>query len=525
MRKALLCVSLAALVAGGCDRIGGGGSGQQTVSTEVKNVTPQDLQAAVSDPRVKGFYEARGWAPVWDKKLGGELTAAFGDAERHALQGAAFVKDVKEGGTPAEREAAMTLNAIQYAEALAMGVVDPHKVFDPYSVPVNKVDVVAGLQQAVQSGGIRGWLAGLAPQDSEYRALSDAYVRYAQASRGPDRQPIPPGKKIETGDKDPRVPAIAAALRAGGYYQPAPAPASPPPQQGTKAKAAAKPADSTLFTRDMAAGIARVQSDYGIKPDGIIGNSTLEALNSGAAERARILAVNLERRRWLDRQPPGTRIDVNTAATFLTYWRDGQAVDTRPVVVGQPDWETPELGSPIVRLVANPDWTIPEKIAEEEILPKGAAYMAKEHITTKNGRLVQEPGPKSSLGLVKFDMDNPHAIYLHDTPAKALFASPERHASHGCSRVYDAVGFARMIAQDQGQLEAFDKALASQKETGVPLPNKIPVRLIYHTAFLDGTKVVFRGDPYGWDDRLAQALGLGGPLRHRVVQHVHEIGP
>jgi murein L,D-transpeptidase YcbB/YkuD len=257
----------------------------------------------------------------------------------------------------------------------------------------------------------------------------------------------------------------------------------------------------------------------------VIGNSTLEALNTGAAERARILAVNLERRRWLNRQPPGTRIDVNTAATVLTYFRDGQVKDRRPVVVGQTDWETPELGSPIVRLVANPDWTIPESIANEEILPKGAAYMAKEHITTKNGRLVQESGPKSALGLVKFDMDNPHAIYLHDTPAKALFASPERHASHGCSRVYDAVGFARMIAQDEGQLEAFDKALATQKETGVPLPNKIPVRLMYQTAYLDGGKVVFRGDPYGWDDKLAQALGLGGALRHREIKHVRDIGP
>ena len=58
---------------------------------------------------------------------------------------------------------------------------------------------------------------------------------------------------------------------------------------------------------------------------GIIGNSTLEALNSGAGERARILAVNLERRRWLNRQAPATRIDVNTAATVLTYWKDGQA--------------------------------------------------------------------------------------------------------------------------------------------------------------------------------------------------------
>ena len=224
----------------------------------------------------------------------------------------------------------------------------------------------------------------------------------------------------------------------------------------------------------MVAAVKKVQADYGIEADGVIGNSTLEALNTGARDRARILAVNLERRRWLERTPPATRIDVNTAAAELHYWKDGTEKDRRRVVVGQPDWETPELGSPIVRLVANPPWTVPESIAKEEILPKGAAYMAKENIVMKNGKLVQEPGPKSALGLVKLDMDNKEQIYLHDTPAKALFASTQRHASHGCSRVENAVEFARLLAQDDGKLEAFDKALATGEETPVELSNQDP---------------------------------------------------
>jgi murein L,D-transpeptidase YcbB/YkuD len=528
MRRILLCVSVAALALGGCDQVGGngGGGGGQAGSAKVdpSQVSPQALQAAVSDPRVKAFYEGRGWAGVWTQDNAKELTAAFGDAQKHGLQGTAFSKDIKEGGSPAEREAAMTLAALQYADALSNGIVDPNKVFEVYTVPRNKVDVAAGLKQAVDQGNVRAWLAGLAPNDAEYQALSAAYVQYAQRAGGEKRVPIPTGGKIEAGDKDPRVPQIAAALRSSGYL-PAAQPAPAPVAQG-KGKAAAAPAAAgTVYSREMAAAVAKVQADYGIKPDGIIGDSTLEALNNGATERARILAVNLERRRWLNRQPPATRIDVNTGAAELTYFRDGTAVNRRRVVVGQPDWETPELGSPIVRLVANPDWTIPESIANEEILPKGAAYMAKEHIATKNGKLVQEAGPKSALGLVKFDMDNPHAIYLHDTPAKALFASPERHSSHGCARVEDAVGFARMIAQDQGKLAEFDKALASRKETGVPLANKIPVRLLYHTAYLDNGRVVFRGDPYGWDDKLAVALGLGGAIRHHEIKHVRDIGP
>ncbi|MEA3060419.1 MAG: L,D-transpeptidase YcbB [Sphingomonadales bacterium] len=518
MRKLVVCVSLAALLAGGCNVVGGGNG--QALQTDVKNVSAADLQAAVKDPRVKRFYEARGWAAVWTTDLVKDLSGAFADAEHHALQGAAYVREVKEGTTPAEREAALTLNALDYADALANGAVDPRKVFDPYAVERNKVDVVAGLQQAVQGGKVREWLASLAPQDDEYRALSDAYVRYAAQAKGPKREPIPPGKGIKPGGKDPRVPAIAAALKAEGFMlEPAgDAPAGPQPK-------AARPADPTLYTKAMASAVERVQLDYGIAPDGVIGNSTLEALNNGAGERARILAVNLERRRWLNRQPPATRIDVNTAATLLTYWRDGAVRDRRAVVTGQPDWETPELSAPMRALVANPDWTIPDKIAEEEIIPKGQAYMAAQQISEKNGRLVQASGDKSALGMVKFDLDDPYAIYLHDTPAKAMFANPERHQSHGCVRVADALGFARMLAGDEGVTDQFEKALATGKETNVSLPTKIPVRLLYHTAYFDGGRVVFRGDPYGWDDRLALALGLGGALRHRIVQHVHEIGP
>src|SRR3546814_14804393 len=84
------------------------------------------------------------------------------------------------------------------------------------------------------------------------------------------------------------------------------------------------------------------------------------------SDRARILAINLGRLRWLDRTPPATRIDVNTAAAMLDYWHEGAHAHRARVIVGQPGWETPQLGSPLVRLVANPNWTVPKSIAEED---------------------------------------------------------------------------------------------------------------------------------------------------------------
>ncbi|HEX8217326.1 MAG TPA: L,D-transpeptidase family protein, partial [Allosphingosinicella sp.] len=196
-------------------------------------------------------------------------------------------------------------------------------------------------------------------------------------------------------------------------------------------------------------------------------------------------------------------------------------------------WETPPLQSPIVRLVANPPWTVPTSIEEEELIPKGPAYLARNNFSrNRNGRLVQEPGPESALGLVKLDMSNRHAIYLHDTPHKAGFDRAERHMSHGCVRVQDAVGFAAMLAEHDGKRPQFERALARKDdedkpvEGGVELENPIPVRLLYHSVYLDRSgRLLFRPDAYGWDEAVAQALGLAPRQRASVRRHAGDIGP
>jgi murein L,D-transpeptidase YcbB/YkuD len=143
----------------------------------------------------------------------------------------------------------------------------------------------------------------------------------------------------------------------------------------------------------------------------------------------------------------------------------------------------------------------------------------------KNGRIVQESGPKNSLGLVKFDMKNDHAIYLHDTPAKALFGVNERHRSHGCIRVDDAVGFAELLARDDGVLPKFQEAMMSGDESFVELKRQIPVRLLYHTAFLDGGTLRLVTDAYGWDDDLANTLQLPKRTRRVLRSQNGDVGP
>ena len=454
-------------------------------------------------------------AASWNKDARQQLQEAIANAPAHGLKPELFVK-----GELPEDDAAVSRIALRYAEALARGYSDPVKIaknyVDPkttpeaFTVPRSSVDFRSGLGQAVQQGKLGEWLNSLAPQSEEYQALSRAFLQYSKHATQAGQQPIPADKPIKPGARDARMPAIAASLSAGGYLS----------QQQNAAPA-------TSYTPTLVAAVKQFQADSGMKADGVLGKDTLNALSSGPAARARQLAVAMERLRWLQRDPPGTRIDVNTAAAFLDYWRDGQHVDHRNVVVGEPAWETPQLGTPMFQLIANPIWRVPDSIMEDEISEKSPGWLAENGFEMRDDRMVQKPGPKNSLGLVKFDLENKDMIYLHDTPAKGLFTQDERHRSHGCIRVQNAVQFAQMLAQQNGIGDEFQDAMASGEETMVKLKTQIPVRLMYHTAFWDGSRIQFRSDLYGWDDDVAYAIGLvRGPKPQRPEHRRGEdVGP
>jgi murein L,D-transpeptidase YcbB/YkuD len=476
-------------------------------SSDPKHVDAEALGANAS-PDVRAFYETRQWQPAWDHKVEKQLLDIIDAAPTHGLKRELFLK----GDLPkdkSEREVALTKAALRYASALAQGYSDPKKLGRIYTVPRAKADVAGGLAKAIQDGKLPDWYASLAPQTDEYRLLSQEFVRLLKlANEMGNGTAIPSGKAIKPGNKDARLPAIANALTAGGYLD---RPQSPP----------------QAYTPALAAAVKRLQADFGLKPDGVIGPDTVKALNEGPGDRARQLAVNLERLRWLDRNPPATRIDVNTGGAFLEYWREGRLRDRRNVVVGQPDWETPQLGTPMFQLVAHPYWRVPASILKDELASKSQAYLAANNMEYRDGRLVQLPGPKNSLGEVKFDLKNDQAIYLHDTPAKALFGLPERHRSHGCVRVQDALGFALLLAHDDGILVDFEEAMMKVDQEGyVKLKKEIPVRLMYRTAFTDRDKIKLVEDVYGWDDDVAYALGyVRRPPRAKQKQVGGDVGP
>lgn len=441
----------------------------------------------------------------WNDAAVRDLRAAIDSRATHGLNHMNFVVDGQPGNADGDR--ALTESALRYASALARGASDPKKLYDIYSVPRPDPNLLPGLAKALKGGDLKDWLDGLAPRDDGYQRLSKAYLSLRGSKDAPAPAIAQDSEPLKPGDSDRRVPQIARQLAASDYLD-------------------GKDAQGDRYSPAMMKAVQRMQADYGIKPDGVIGKDALEILNLSDADKARAIAVAMERMRWLQRDPPKTRIDVNVAAGRLIYWRDGKMVDTRKVVIGKPENQTPQLGSPIYRLVANPTWTVPRSIQSKEIAGKGSAYLRRNNMAWKDGWVVQQPGPRNSLGLVKFDMKNEHQIYLHDTPAKQLFQEVQRQRSHGCVRVEDAMGFAEMLAKDEGVLDEWHRARATGKETFVPLPREIPVRLLYDTVLFgeDGEPVI-RSDPYGRNESVATALGFAAGNSHPLHANGGDVGP
>ena len=228
-------------------------------------------------------------------------------------------------------------------------------------------------------------------------------------------------------------------------------------------------------------------------------------------ERQRLLAVNLERQRWLPRRMPADRVWVNITDQTLVLFRDDQPVFTTRVVVGAEvaPMQSPEFHTTINAAFLNPPWIIPDDILRRSILPRAQAdpgYLARRNITlAPDGEAEQAAGPDSALGAIMFDMPNRFDVYLHDTPERNIFELPNRRISNGCIRVENPLQLAALLME--APLEEIEAKVATGETREEAVPRPIPVFLVYQTAFVSPGHVLdLRPDFYGRDAAIWQAL-------------------
>lgn len=326
------------------------------------------------------------------------------------------------------------------------------------------------------------------------RVLSTAWVEYVQAIKQPTRNMI--------------------------YAYPVLKPQGSRPDQVLMTAAAAPSLTTYLNT------VSTVNPVYSQIRDA----AWAEAQLSGNLTPDPRLLANLERARSIP--ATGRFIVVDSASQRMTLYENGQPYDTMKVIVGTNDLPTPLIASVMYYVTFNPYWNAPDHLVRKAIAPKtiagGMKYFKSKgyevmtdwstNSTTIDPttidwkavaagkvrlRIRQKPGVENFMGILKFPFPNPEDIYLHDTPAKALFAKASRNLSNGCVRVEDAQRFGRWL------LGREPVPPGPEPEIRVQMPRGVPIILTYLTAQPKDGKVTYLADIYGWDRAASTRIASG----------------
>ena len=276
-----------------------------------------------------------------------------------------------------------------------------------------------------------------------------------------------------------------------------------------------------LLEEALASGqiVAALDSLNPTHPDyAVLNQMLLETSEGDKASRAKIRA-NMDRWRWLGRDLGKNYLLTNVPEYQLRLVVNNKVHTSFRTIVGKPGrTATPQLAEKVEGVIFNPTWTVPQSIVVGEGL--GARVMGNPSYARNNGYkaykteagmtvVVQQPGPGNSLGLMKLDMPNPHAIFLHDTPSKSLFNNDNRALSHGCIRTENAMKLAMIMAKGLGGLSSEEAVeIANSREyTRVPLTKELPVYITYFTMArdIDGQMRSF-DDIYGRDEPVLASM-------------------
>ena len=232
--------------------------------------------------------------------------------------------------------------------------------------------------------------------------------------------------------------------------------------------------------------------------------------------RQQVIRTNMERWRWLPRDLGARYVYVNVPEYMVRVVGKGKNIATYRAIVGAPKTATPQLDSTATGMIIHPTWTIPQSIIKESvgalIARNPAAARARGYTWTGTGKnlsVVQKFGPGNSLGMMKMDMPNPHAIFLHDTPTRNLFERPVRALSHGCIRTDRAVEFAILMSILQADFDPHEAADIFKRGLNDRIPFTEPVQVFinYFTMASSGDgKLNTFADIYGRDAPVIASL-------------------
>ena len=442
-------------------------------------------------------------------------------------------------------DASLSLAGLRFLSDLHYGRIDPASVGHNLTIERIRLDIPTTLAHLATAVNVGVAIDSLEPQFTHYALLKRELGRYRELKdrEGLNDLPPLPARSLKTGDVYAGTPQLERLLTVLGDLRGGNQPDVPPPDAQPPGEPSA--AAQTL-TPPLVDAIKHFQYRHGEKPDGILGAATLAELTKPLSLRARQIELTMERWRWLPSELVTAPIIVNIPQFRLFAFEstaDSEAqIRQMDVIVGKAfeATQTPVFTADMSYLVFRPYWEVPYSIALKEIVPaarRDRSYIDKHQMEIVRGggdaatvmpnsaenvelvakgalRVRQKPGPNNSLGLVKFMLPNPYNVYLHSTPAQALFAESRRDFSHGCVRVSDPAGLAQYVLRDSPEWtrEKIQAAMNGTSTLTVTLKNRIRVFFVYGTALVtESGNALFFDDIYGHDQRLEAALNSRRP--------------
>ena len=272
-----------------------------------------------------------------------------------------------------------------------------------------------------------------------------------------------------------------------------------------------------MFDSTLQKAVKHFQKRFGLPVNGTIGNKLINELNVPIKKRIETILINIERARWLPAEKDSNYFLVNIPEYKLHVFDSTINTWDMNVIVGKTATGTVIFNGNLKYIVFSPYWNIPSNIVKNEILPgikRNRNYLDKNDMEKYGGddnlpMIRQKPGPKNSLGLVKFLFPNNFDIYFHDTPNRDLFSANNRNFSHGCIRLGEPKKFAEYLLRNDTTYTSskIDSLMNLPKEKWITLPKSIPVFIVYFTSWVDKNGVLnFRNDIYGHDSKMSEKL-------------------
>jgi L,D-transpeptidase YcbB len=431
------------------------------------------------------------------------------------LAGLAAAKSTDDKRSLALVELFFSAAFLEYASDVKVGRFLPRKVDPNFFIEGRTIDQTAALKSLAGVDNLDRFFSAWQPSNPRYAALRSALAKYLALADKGGWGSVPLGEALKPGMKDPRVPAIRMRLKLTDGVRPS-------------------SAESEIYDDALVDAVKRFQARQGLESDGVIGASTIVAMNVPLQERIQSIIMAMERLRWMPEDLGQQYVIVNIAGFDLRRINGGNVEEHMAVVVGKPYTRTPVFSDRIRYVEFNPYWTVPPGIAANEELPKlrkdPASLSAQGFEVVRGNQVIeptsidwsrygggnfpfqirQRPGANNALGQVKLMFPNEHNVYLHDSPARSLFSRNVRAFSHGCIRLARPLDLAEQVLRAGGvsgwNRDRIDQVIASAKNTVVNLQSPLPVHITYMTAWVDGDFVNFRTDIYGHDAKLLAAL-------------------